>query len=251
MSPLTIEQVMSTDPEETFTEATTGYWQALLPKLPDATAPRPPFRFGYPVALPDGRILVLPLRRLPHGHAVASLIANQASLPVVDALADGMTTLARSAAPDVVVGLPTLGLAFAPLVAARLGFSRFVPLGYSRKFWYRDDLSEPVRSITSPEPGKRIYLDPNQLPLLQRQRVVVVDDAVSSGTTILAVMRLLRRAGVDVARIVVAMKQTDRWRAPLAALDPGLPERVHGLFGCPMFERRADGWYPGRPGACI
>ena len=38
-------------------------------------------------------------------------------------------------------------LSFAALVAERLGQSRYVPLGYSRKFWYDDALSEPVGQI--------------------------------------------------------------------------------------------------------
>jgi hypothetical protein len=133
------------------TRPTTSYWQRLLDSGPGAKAPQPPYRFDYPVRLPDGRVLLLPLRELPEGgRAVATLIANQASFGVVSALAEHMAALGRSAGIDIIVGLPTLGLAFAPLVAERLGHERFAPLGYSRKFWYQDALSEPVFSITSP-----------------------------------------------------------------------------------------------------
>lgn len=241
---------MTTEPPDPtdaarWTEPTTGYWQALLPGWPGGAPPRPPFRFGYPVGLPDGRVLVLPLRALPGGAgAVASLIANQASFAVVSALADAMAALAAEARPDVIVGLPTLGLAFAPLVAERLGHPRFVPLGYSRKFWYDEALSEPVASLTSPGDGKRLYLDPNQVALLRGRRVVVVDDAVSSGTTIAATARLFGRLSLDVAAIVVAMAQTERWRAPLAAAGPDLPGRVRSVFSCPRFTAGAGGWAP-------
>ena len=67
--------------------------------------------------------------------------------------------------------------------AVRCQLIRYVPLGYSRKFWYDDALSEPVHSITSPETGKRLRLDPNLLPLLDRRRTVLVDDAISTGAT--------------------------------------------------------------------
>jgi adenine/guanine phosphoribosyltransferase-like PRPP-binding protein len=90
--------------------------------------------------------------------------ANQAPNIVVAALADHMATQARALDAQIIVGLPTLGLAFASLVAERLGQSRYVPLGYSRKFWYDDALSEPITSITSPETGKQLRLDPNLLP---------------------------------------------------------------------------------------
>ena len=139
--------VMAAD--DFFTEPTTGHWQSLSQEIPARFSATPPYRFGYPVRLPCGRFLVLPLRRLPDGNrAVASLIANQASNAVIAALADQMAAQARTLDVDLVVGLPTLGLAFASLVAERLGQSRYVPLGYSRKFWYEDALSEPVTSIT-------------------------------------------------------------------------------------------------------
>ncbi|MBS7538949.1 phosphoribosyltransferase [Ancylobacter lacus] len=230
-----------------FTEPTLDYWQELHREVPARFSPAPPHRFGYPVRLPDGRVLVLPLRAVPPGErAVASLIANQASYAVVSALAGHMADLARGLGAGLVVGLPTLGLAFAAGVAERLGQPRYVPLGYSRKFWYRDDLSEPVVSLTSPEPGKRLRIDPNLLPLLQGRRVVVVDDAISTGATALAAIRLLGRLGIELAGVVVAMKQTRRWEAALAALaaEGRVVPPVRAVFAGPQFERRAEGWWP-------
>src|ERR1700689_2280806 len=228
---------------ETYTEPTTGYWQELTPEIPARFSATPPYRFGYPVDLPCGRILVLPLRQLPDGHrAVASLIANQASNTVVAALADYMATQARAIDAEIVVGLPTLGLAFASLIAERLGQTRYVPLGYSRKFWYDDALSEHAASITSPAAGKHLRLDPNLLPLIEGRRVALVDDAISTGATAVAAVRLLQKAGVEVAGMIVAMKQTNRWEAPAAALSA--PLAVRAVYGCPLFQLSDAGWLP-------
>lgn len=227
------------------TRPTTAYWQRLLDGWPDGQPPQPPHRFDYPVALPDGRVLVLPLRALPEGtHAVASLIANQAAFEVVAALADHMANLARASGAELVVGMPTLGLTFAPLVADRLGHARYVPLGYSRKFWYDDALSEPIFSITSPTGEKRLYLDPNVVPLLQGRRICLVDDAISTGSSTLAGHRLFARLGLDIAAVVVAMKQTTRWHAPLDAASPTLRGKVQAVFACPLFAGSAEGWVP-------
>ncbi len=231
--------------DDAHTRATTTYWQHLLDGWPGGSMPQPPYRFDYPARLPDGRVLLLPLRALPEdGRAVASLIANQASFAVVAALADHMADLARATETDIVVGLPTLGLTFAPLVARRLGHARYVPLGYSRKFWYDDALSEPIFSITSPGGQKRLYLDPNILSLLEGKRICLVDDAVSTGSSLLAGHRLFARLGIELSDAVVAMKQTTRWQGPLGEISPALRNGVRAVFGCPLFERSAGGWVP-------
>ena len=228
---------------EDFAESTIAYWQELHDDVPARFSFQPPHRYGYPIELPGGKVLVLPLRRLPDGqHAVASLIANQASHDVVAALADIMADEARGLGADVIVGLPTLGLSFAALVAERLGQTRYVPLGYSRKFWYDDALSEPVSSITSPEAGKRLRLDPNLLPLIEGRRIVLVDDAISSGATAIAACRLLARADAEIAGIVIAMKQTNRWVSAMEGVVPA--ENVRAAYGCPRFTLGADGWWP-------
>ena len=230
-------------------DATTDYWQAIVTAAELTQSPLPPYSKSYPAKLPDGRYLVLPLRGMPtvDGAApercVASLIANQAAIDVVAQLAQHMAEGAKAHDFDVIVGLPTLGLAFAPLVAQQLGHSRYVPLGYSRKYWYREELSEPVSSITTPGKGKLLYVDPNLLPLITGKRVLVVDDAVSSGTTMVSGLKLLERCGASVAAIAVAMRQGTQWQQKLVRAD-GSAIPVVGAYDCPRMEHRADGWWP-------
>jgi hypothetical protein len=110
-----------------FTEPTTEYWQNIL-TADEVEQHSPPWKYGCPVQLPDGRYLLLPIRQLHANthHAVASLLANSASLDVVDALS---SLLAESLKPheiDVIVGLPTLGHALCPGVARGLALTRYV-----------------------------------------------------------------------------------------------------------------------------
>jgi adenine/guanine phosphoribosyltransferase-like PRPP-binding protein len=224
-----------------FTETTTAYWQQLLSANDPAAQAAAPWRFGYPAALPDGRVLVLPIRQLASepSHAVASLLLNQASLMVVDALGSLLAERLTPLNAEVVIGLPTLGLSLAPVVARALGHSRYVPMGYSRKFWYDEALSAPVHSITSPTPGKRVYLDPHQLPLLQGKRVVLIDDAVSTGTTLLAAWELLESLGLNIVASGVAMRQGQRWVDKLGA---ERASRVVGVFDSPLLQAVPEGW---------
>ncbi|WP_378951539.1 phosphoribosyltransferase [Mesorhizobium sp. ANAO-SY3R2] len=207
------------------------------------------FRELFPAQLADGRQIALPIRVLPGdgGKAVASLIVNQASFAVEDALTEAMAALASAYEPEVVIGVPTLGLPLANGVARRLGHSRMVALGTSRKFWYCEELSEPMSSITSPTHAKRLYLDPRMLPLLMGKRVVVVDDVISSGTSMLAVLRLLRTAGIEPVAAVFAMLQGDNWRSALAGYDASLVSRVHGAIASPRLSSTSDGaWLPSK-----
>ena len=228
------------------TEATTDYWQVLYDHLP-ATEVQTPFRYAYPVQLPDGRWLKLPIRRRDNDtrRAVASFIANQAAFPVLDALTAQMVEQIRPLAAEVVVGLPTLGLALAPLLARALGQQRFVPFGTSRKYWYDEALSAPTTSITTAA-TRRLYVDPNLLPLLAGRRVLLVDDTISTGTTALAALTLLHKAGAVVVGLAFAMSQGDQWRHLFAARAPEALGAVSFLFQTPHLQRadEDEGWTP-------
>lgn len=215
-------------------------WQQLYPPGTWPEGPQPGAD-AYAAALPDGRQILLPIRVLPGGtdRAVASLILNQASFAVLDALCDALVA-ALDAVPAVVVGLPTLGLPLAEGLARRFGHARMVPLSTSRKFWYDEALSEPISSITSPGQVKRLYLDPRMLPLVVGRPVLLVDDVISSGTSITAALRLLAGAGVVPGAIAAAMLQGDVWRERLAGTAPGLP--VTGAIRTPILRRGSDGW---------
>ena len=195
---------------------------------------------GYAASLPDGRLILLPIRILPGGddRAVASLIVNQASFAVLDALADALARSLSESRPDIVISVPTLGLPLAEGVARRLGHARKVPLGTSRKFWYDEDLSEPLKSITTPDQAKRIYLDPRMLPLLEGKRIAVVDDVLSTGSSMRSVLRLLAKAGLRPAAIGAAMLQGEQWRETLRA-ETDCP--IYSAISTPILHRSAEG----------
>lgn len=212
------------------------FWQEIRP----AGGQQPPFATTFPATLPDGRTLDLPIRAVPDSqNGIASLIINQASFDVQRALIDSLATALVPLLPEVVVGLPTLGLTVAAGLAAALGHSRYVPCGTSRKFWYDEALSVPMSSVTTPS-SRRLYLDPRLLPLLADRRVVLVDDVLSTGRSAAAGLALLDRVGVRPVAIGALMLQTERWRTALGADAPP----VVGVFATPLLHRTAVGWGP-------
>jgi adenine/guanine phosphoribosyltransferase-like PRPP-binding protein len=219
----TVRRVRGTAPE---------FWQDFTADAPHG----PTYTDRYPARMPDGRALVLPLRDLGQT-AVAGLIANQASFAVVDALAGWMASVAAPFAPDVVVGLPTLGHVFGSSVARLLGHANWAALGTTRKLWYEEALSAPLSSITAPGAGRRLWLDPRLLARLAGRRILLVDDVISTGTSAQAGLAVLRAAGLAPVAVCVAMIQGDRWRADWPDALP-----VVGAFATPLFDRTAEGW---------
>lgn len=216
------------------------FWQKLYaPETFDVQGVHKNF---FPATLDDGRQLQLPIRPLSDKqHALASLIVNQAAFDVVDALSDDLAAKLKIFEPDVIVGLPTLGLTLASEVARKLGHSRYVPLGTSRKFWYEEELSVPLSSITTPDQIKRLYIDPRMLPLLDGSRIALVDDVISSGTSIVAALNLLNSCALKPVVIGAAMLQTERWREPLAQVGTEFAEMTRGCFTTPMLKHSASG----------
>ncbi|MCW3476809.1 phosphoribosyltransferase [Limobrevibacterium gyesilva] len=210
------------------------YWQDFLPP---SDRPAPAVWSGFfDATMPDGTRLRLPLRDLGDA-AVAGMIANQASFPVLDRISHWMAGQARRFAPEVVVGLPTLGHVYGATVARALGHANWVAPGTSRKLWYDAALSVPLVSITSPMAGRRMWLDPRLLPRLQGRRVLLVDDVISTGSSSLAGLALLRAAGVEPVALCVAMAQGNRWQA-------GWPDSVPvaAAFATPLFARAGGDW---------
>ena len=210
----------------------TEYWQSF-----DA-ASAAPATWGdhYAAPMPDGTRLLCPLRDFGDW-GVAGLIANQASFAVVDRLSAWMAAAAGPFAAEVVCGLPTLGHVFGAGVARKLGHPNWVAPGTTRKLWYDPALSVPTSSVTARADGRRMWLDPRLLPRLRGRRVLLVDDVVSTGTSALAGLELLRSAGVQPVALCVGMIQGRRWEPAWPGAVP-----VVGAFETPVFRRAPGGW---------
>ena len=208
------------------------YWQSFH----DDPATARPWHGFYDAPMPDGCYLRLPLRDMG-ATAVAGMIANQASFDVVDRISAWIAATVAPWAPEVVVGLPTLGHVYGAGVARALGHSNWVAMGTSRKLWYDEALSVPLVSITTPGAGRTLWLDPRILPRLAGRRVLLVDDVISTGSSARAGLALLAAAGIKPVGAAFAMAQTDRWRLAW----PGDMPFV-AAFTTPLFRRDGEGW---------
>ncbi|TGO18212.1 hypothetical protein BTUL_0011g00180 [Botrytis tulipae] len=181
-----------------FTRPTTTYWQEIIPtssvaSLPYSTAP--PYQYSFAASVTPDTSLLLPIRPLgntTNGIAVCSLALPHASMTVVRELARIVASKIRKFNPEVVMGLPTGGLVLAPFVAEELGFDRHIPWGYSKKPWYGDELTTKISCLfDKPGQGPPVYLDPNLLSLVKGKRIALIDDVISSGMTMRAMLKFL------------------------------------------------------------
>jgi adenine/guanine phosphoribosyltransferase-like PRPP-binding protein len=222
----------------------TTYHVSITPAPAAAVAP-PPYHDYFPVILNTGAQLNLPIQPLPGGdEAIALLMSNQTPFEVEQELGASLCTLAADFSAQAIAGIPTLGLDYARLVARDLGFPDYVALGNSRKFWYRDELSVPVHSATSPGAAKRLYLDPMLIERVAGKRTLLIDDVINTGGSAAAAIELLQSAGALVAGLCVILIEGEAWKKRLAAFAPDWPSRVRGLGRIPLFARTAEGWVP-------
>ncbi|ESZ93521.1 hypothetical protein SBOR_6102 [Sclerotinia borealis F-4128] len=258
-----------------YTRPTTTYWQEIIPtssipSLPYSTVP--PYQYSYAASLTPYTSLLLPIRPLgatTDSIAVCSLALPHASMTVVKELARIVANKIRKFEPEVVMGLPTGGLVLAPFVAEELGFDRHVPWGYSHKPWYGDQLSTKISCIfDEPDQGPSVFLDPNLLSLVKGKRIALIDDVISSGTTMAAMLKFLtdeevtdenimsQKAtddekkphqkkesgmGLNVVCVGVGMLQGEKYKTELS---PEVVEMIVGAVESPLLKAVEGGWVP-------
>ena len=130
---------------------------------------------------------------------------------VVTAAARGLARRLRAIEPDVLVTAETKSV---PLVfeLARVMERPWVVLRKAYKPYMGAALAEETVSITTGAP-QVLHLDEKDRELVGGLRAVLVDDVVSTGSTIEAMRRLMERAGAEVVAeaAVFVEGDADRW----------------------------------------
>jgi adenine/guanine phosphoribosyltransferase-like PRPP-binding protein len=218
-------------------------YHAFLTNLPASEVPRAPYTAFYPVPLGDGSQLNLPIEPLPNtDEAIVLLMSNQTPFAVEDKLTSLLCKIAARFEPEVIVGVPTMGLDYARAVARAIGFPSYVAFGNSRKFWYDDALSVPISSITSPGAKKRLYIDPSLVSRVRGKRALIVDDVVATGGSASAAIGLLNIAGANVVGVAAPFVEGESWKAVLSAFSPDWTDRVRTIAPIPRLKKTPGGW---------
>jgi adenine phosphoribosyltransferase len=178
----------------------------------------------------------LPLVALSDELTIALLICVDLGVSFAEVAGRELADLMRPAEPDIIVSVATMGIPLAIEASRALGFDDYVILHKTPKIHLGETWSEPVISITTDKP-QRLRLDPARVDAVRGRRVAVVDDVISTGASLLAALRLVRRIGAEPVVIGTLMTEGSAWRGALGAD----ADNVRTLGAMPLFRPATDG----------
>ncbi|HHY88639.1 MAG TPA: adenine phosphoribosyltransferase [Chloroflexi bacterium] len=128
----------------------------------------------------------------------------------VRACAEGLAEKLRQVNFDVLVTAETKSIPLAHKLSEALNIP-YVVLRKSYKPYMGDALQAETLSITTGEP-QTLFLDEKDRHLMEGKRVVVVDDVISTGSTLQGMRMLLQKAGAEVVAEAAIFTEGERAR---------------------------------------
>ena len=176
----------------------------------------------------------LPLVPLSEDLTIALLICVDMGVAFAEAAGRELAALMEPARPELVVSVATMGIPLAIETTRALGLNDYVILHKTPKIHLGDAWSEPVQSITT-DALQKLRVDPMRVDAVRGRRVAVVDDVISTGASLVAALRLVRRMEAEPVVVGTLMTEGGGWQGMLGE-DATL---VRALGAMPLF--RPDG----------
>jgi adenine phosphoribosyltransferase len=107
---------------------------------------------------------------------------------------------------DTIVTTAAKSIALTHVVAHRLGIKRHVVLLKDEKAYAPSVIKVSVKSITT-EATQKLYLDKDSAEFLRGKRVLFIDDVLSTGGTLNAVLAIARKAGFTITAAAVVLTE--------------------------------------------
>jgi adenine phosphoribosyltransferase len=178
----------------------------------------------------------LPLVQLKDDLTIALLICVDMGVGFAETAGCELAELMRPARPDIVVSVATMGIPLAIEASRALGMDDYVILHKTPKIHLGETWAEPVYSITTDSP-QMLRMDPARVDAVRGRRVAVVDDVISTGASLSAALRLVRRMDAEPVVIGCLMTEGGAWKDALGD-DAAL---VRTLGAMPLFHPDGQG----------
>ncbi len=171
----------------------------------------------------------LPLVALSDELTIALLICVDMGVSFAETAGRELAELMGPAQPEIIVSVATMGIPLAIEASRALGLDDYVILHKTPKIHLGETWAEPVYSITTDQP-QRLRMDPARAGAVRGRRVAVVDDVVSTGASLAAALRLVRRLDAEPVVIGTLMTEGGGWkRGAGRGCGPGPHPRRHAV----------------------
>jgi adenine/guanine phosphoribosyltransferase-like PRPP-binding protein len=178
----------------------------------------------------------LPLVPLNDELTIALLICVDMGVSFAETAGRELAELMRPAEPEIVVSVATMGIPLAIEASRALGLDDYVILHKTPKIHLGESWAEPVYSITT-DAAQRLRMDPARVGAVRAKRVAIVDDVVSTGASLSAALRLVRRMDAEPVVVGTLMTEGGAWQRALGE-DAAL---VRSLGAMPLFRPDGEG----------
>ncbi|HYW04625.1 MAG TPA: phosphoribosyltransferase family protein [Gammaproteobacteria bacterium] len=165
--------------------------------------PRPEETYAITIAGLDRR---LPLVRVQPGLRIA-VLNILGDTPLVEAAARSLAGRVPPREYDVLVTAEAKSIPLAHALSVATG-QPYVVLRKSYKTYMGDALVAETRSITTGDP-QTLYLDEKDRDSVRNRRVLLVDDVISTGSTLQGMRELMGKAGARIAGEAAILTEGD------------------------------------------
>ena len=128
---------------------------------------------------------------------------------LVTASAKALASALEERQPEVIVTAEAKAIPIAHAVSYEMNNLPYVVLRKSLKPYMGDALKSETLSITTGKP-QELYLDEKDRALIDGKRVVILDDVISTGSTLQGMRLIMQKAGANVVAESAILTEGDR-----------------------------------------
>jgi adenine phosphoribosyltransferase len=128
---------------------------------------------------------------------------------LVQAAAKALAPLLAPKQPQVLVTAEAKSIPLAHALSVEMNYMPYVVLRKSYKPYMGQALQSETLSITTGQP-QTLYLDEKDRNLINGKNVVVVDDVISTGSTLQGIRLILQKAGANIVAESAILTEGDR-----------------------------------------
>lgn len=128
---------------------------------------------------------------------------------LVEAVSRELTPLIMAKSPDLLVTAEAKSIPLAHAVSVQMGNRPYVVLRKSLKPYMGDALRSETLSITTGEP-QTLFLDEKDRAMISGKRVALIDDVISTGSTLQGMRLIMGKAGAEIVAEAAIFTEGDR-----------------------------------------